>query len=243
MSEVAADLARQGDDDEALGYSLLVRLGAIWGAGTTAERLAITDELAAVARRSHDRQLDLTARSWRIGALLELGDPGCLAEQRVFAARAEGSELALHRHEAIVLKAMFATLTGRFDEAETHIDAAYELGEQPGIGRGDLRWLQRWSAALLRGRFDVADDVLAEMEGAGSPHFPLFHAVTAVQRGDGSEAAVRHLAEIMASGEQYLRWMGPLWLRFQAQAAARSKDPVLCEHARAAISPTSGSGR
>ncbi|MFB4262955.1 AAA family ATPase [Nonomuraea sp. GTA35] len=240
LTEVAADLARQGEDDEALGYSLLSRLGIIWAPGTTAERLAITEELSAVARRTGDDQLDLTARSWRIGALLELGDPRCLAEQRAFTTRAESSGLALFQHEAAVLEAAFATLTGRFDEADGHIDAAYDLGEQPGIGGRDLRWMQRWSAALLRGRFDVADTVLAEMRSGGSQHFPLYQAVTAVQRGGGSEAAMRHLAQIMAAGEQYLRWMAPLWLRFQAQAAARSKDPVLCEHARAAISPYVG---
>ncbi|MEV4176968.1 AAA family ATPase [Nonomuraea sp. NPDC049709] len=240
LSEVAADLARQGDDDEALGYSLLARLGAIWAPGTTAERLAITEELSSVARRRQDRQLDLTARSWRIGALLELGDPRCLTEQRAFVSRAADTDLALFQHESAVLKAMFATLTGRFDEADAHIDAAYELGEQPGLGRRDLRWIQRWSAALLRSRFDVAEGVLTEMERAGSRHFPLYDAVTAVQRDDGSEAAVHRLAEIMAAGEQYLRWMAPLWLRFQAQAAARSKDPVLCAHARAAISPYVG---
>lgn len=240
LSEVAADLARRGEDDETLGYSLLARLGAIWAPGSTAERLAITGELAAVARRTRDRQFALTARSWRVGALLELGDPRCLNEQRAFVAEAEESGLALFEHEAAVLKAMFATLAGRFDEAGTHIDAAYELGEQPAIGRRELRWMQRWSVALLRGRFDAADAVLAEMEQAGSRHFPLYNAVTAVHRGDGGETAMRHLAEIMATGEQYLRWMAPLWLRFQAQAAAVSKDPVLCEHARAAIAPYAG---
>ncbi|MEV0829687.1 ATP-binding protein [Nonomuraea rubra] len=240
LTEVAAVLARQGEDDEALGYSLLSRLGVIWGPGTTAERLAITEELSAVAGRTGDDQLELTARSWRTGALLELGDPRCLAEQRAFTTRAESSGLALFQHEAAVLKATFATLTGRFDEADACIDAAYDLGEQPGIGRHDLRWMQRWSAALLRGRFDVAVTVLEEMRRGGSPHFPLYQAVTAVQQGGSSETAMRHLAQIMASGEQYLRWMAPLWLRFQAQAAARSRDPVLCEHARAAISPYVG---
>ncbi|MEV0616319.1 AAA family ATPase [Nonomuraea sp. NPDC050404] len=240
LSAVAADLARRGADDDALGYSLSARLGMIFGPDTTAERLAITEELGKVARRNRDEQLDLTALSWRIGALLELGDPRCIAEQRDFVARAEQSELALFQHEAAVLKAMFATLTGRFEETDAHIEAAYELGEQPGIGRRDLRWMQRWSVALLRGRFDVAESVLSEMERAGSPHFPLYRAVTAVQRDDGSEAAMRHLAQIMAAGEQYLRWMAPLWLRFQAQAAARSGDPVLCEHARAALAPYAG---
>ncbi|MGR6920262.1 AAA family ATPase [[Actinomadura] parvosata] len=281
LTEVAADLARHGEDDRALAYSLLSRLGVIWSPGSTAERLAITEELSAVADRVEDDQLDLAARSWRVGALLELGDPRCLSEQRAFTSRAESSGLRLFEHEAAVLRAMFATLTGRFDEAETHIDAAYELGEQPGIGRHDLRWMQRWSAALLRGRFDVAETVLAEMEQAGSPHFPLYRAVTAMQRGGGDVQAatavrqngdsepepatatqrgrdteaqpatavqrggdggvvLRYLAEIMAEGEQYLRWMAPLWLRFQAQAAARSRDPVLCERARAAIAPYVG---
>ncbi|MGW0199795.1 AAA family ATPase, partial [Nonomuraea sp. NPDC003201] len=238
LSEVAAELARQGEDDETLGFSLLTRLGAIWGPGSAAERMAVTEELSAVARRSRDPRLDLTARSWRVGALLEMGDPRCLPEVQAFATRAEGAELALFQHEATVLRAMFATLTGRFDEAATHIDAAYELGEQPGIGRRDLRWMQRWSAATLRGRFDVADGVLAEMELAGSHHFPLYRAATAVQRGD--EGAARHLTEVMTPGEQYLRWMAPLWLRLQAQAAALSKDPVLCERARAAITPYVG---
>ncbi|MFC4015925.1 AAA family ATPase [Nonomuraea purpurea] len=238
LSKVAADRARQGADDETLAYSLLARLGAIWGPGTTAERLGITEELSAVARRTQDVHLGLTARAWRVGVLLELGDPRCLAEQRAFVADVEGSQLTLFQHEATVMKAMFATFTGRFDEAETSIGTAFELGEQPGISRHDLRWMQRWSAALLRGRFDDADAVLTEMERAGSRHFPLYHAVTAVQRGDGN--AMRHLAEIMAGGEQYLRWMAPLWLRFQAQAAALSKDPVLCEHARAAIAPYLG---
>ncbi|MBE1583191.1 AAA family ATPase [Nonomuraea angiospora] len=238
LSAVAAELARQGADDETLGFSLLARLGAIWGPGSAAERLAVTDELSAVARRNRDQRLELAARSWRVGALLEMGDPRCLPELQAFATRAEGAELALFQHEATVLRAMFATLAGRFDEAATHIDAAYERGEQPGIGRRDLRWMQRWSAATLRGRFDVADGVLAEMELAGSHHFPLYRAATAVQRGD--EGAARHLAAVVTGGEQYLRWMAPLWLRLQAQAAALSKDPVLCERARAAIIPYVG---
>jgi hypothetical protein len=240
LSEVAADLARRSADDETLGFSLLARLSAIWGPGSTMERLTITGELAVVARRTRDPHLELTARSWRVGALLELGDPRCLSELRAFAARAEESGLTLFQHEATVLKALFATLAGRFDEAATHIDAAYGLGEQPAIGRRDLRWMQRWSAALLRGRLDEAGAVLAEMRGAGSTHVPLYEAVTAVHRGDGGETALRHLAEIMSAGEQYLRWMSPLWLRFQAQAAAAAKDPVLCAHARAAIAPYTG---
>ncbi|WP_345572420.1 AAA family ATPase [Nonomuraea rosea] len=240
LSAVATERARRGADDETLGFSLLARLGAIWGPGTTAERLAITEELTAVAQRTREPQFELTARSWRVGALLELGDPRCVIEQRTFVADVEGSGLTLFQHEAAVLKAMFATFTGRFDEAVAHIDAACELGEQPGIGRHDLRWMQRWSAALLRGRFDEADAVLAEMEQAGSRHFPLYNAVTAVQRGGSGEAAMRHLAEIMATDEPYLRWMAPLWLRFQAQAAALSKDPVLCERARAALAPYAG---
>lgn len=239
LSELAAERARHGEDDQRLGFSLLARVSAIWRPGTATERLAITGELSDVARRGQDVQLELNARSWRAGTLLELGDPRCLAEHRAFLSLAERAGLPLFEHEAMVSKATFATLAGRFDEALPYIEAAFELGEQPGVRKEDLRWMQRWSAELLRGRAGEVDAVLAEMARGGSPHFRLCGRVTAVHRGDAS-AAVRHLAEIMAHGEQYLRWMAPLWLRFQAQAAALSKDPVLCERARAAIAPYLG---
>ena len=64
----AAVLARRGNDDEALAFSLWARHDAIWGPGTATERAALTDELMAVARRTGDPARRLSRRrcaGWR----------------------------------------------------------------------------------------------------------------------------------------------------------------------------------
>ncbi|GAA0923167.1 ATP-binding protein [Nonomuraea longicatena] len=246
MEEVAGELnalatsrARLGTDDQALGEALMTGLVAIWGPGTARERLAIAEELSAVAERSGDVRLRLQALSWRAACTLELGDPAHLSVHRALTELSERSGLPLFVHDAALSGARLALLTGDFAEVRRLAEVIRELGEQPYVGRDDLRWTQLCSVALLQGRFDELDTVLGEMREARSPHFPLYNAVCAVQLGD-ADGAVRHLAEIMAAGEPYLRWMAPLWLRFQAQAAALSKDPELCRRARAAIAPYAG---
>ncbi|GAA4096968.1 ATP-binding protein [Nonomuraea soli] len=229
-------LAEQATDDEQLTYALLSRLGAIWGPGTLDERGELLDRLAGIARRAGDGQLAVDVASWRFSALLERGDPRYAEAHRTVLARAE---LPVQQHEALIERRLVAALTGRFDEAQELALAAYELGEQPAISRDDLRWTQLWSVELLRGRHEEADAVLAEMEAGGSLHTGLFRAVTAVQRGEAARARAL-LAEVMAGDEQYLRWMSPLWLRFQAQAAALTGDPSLIANARAALEPYAG---
>ncbi|MEO5875874.1 MAG: AAA family ATPase, partial [Streptosporangiaceae bacterium] len=49
-----ASLARSGDDDDALSFSLWARHETIWGLGSATERVALTDEMMAVARRRSD---------------------------------------------------------------------------------------------------------------------------------------------------------------------------------------------
>ncbi|MFI6484158.1 ATP-binding protein [Nonomuraea sp. NPDC050663] len=229
-------VAEQATGDDHLVYALLSRLGAIWGPGTLDERGELLDRLAGIARRTGDEQLATDVASWRFTALLERGDPRYAEAHRTVLARAE---LPLQQHEALIERRLVAALTGRFDEAQELALAAYELGEQPAISRDDLRWTQLWSVELLRGRHEEADALLAEMEAGGSLHTGLFRAVTAVQRGEAARARAL-LAEVMTSDEQYLRWMSPLWLRFQAQAAALTGDPSLIANARAALEPYRG---
>ncbi|WP_232663316.1 ATP-binding protein [Pseudonocardia sp. TRM90224] len=236
LSVRAARRARDANDDPALAHSLMSRIGAIWGLGTAAERVAITDELAAVAARTADPGLELEALSWRIGALVELGDPGYLAAHRTFTAKAERSGLARFRHEAAGSEAMVATLTGRFDDARAAVDTIVDHGDRPGIGGAETLQVLRWAVALLQGRFDEVDALLEGMQAAGQRGVELMRATSAVQRGDADHAR-RHLAEVIASGTEHLRWVAPLWLRFQAQAAALTGDPQLCATARAALVP------
>ncbi|MFI6900011.1 ATP-binding protein [Nonomuraea sp. NPDC050394] len=239
LSGLAADRARHAGDAQALGFTLLARLSAIWRPGTAEERVALAEELAEVATRANDTQHLLHALSWRASALLELGDPAHTAADQDFLRRAERSGLPLFEHEAMVIRTRHALLQGRFDEARALSETTRELGEQPYVSGAELRWTQLLSAALLQGRFDEADALLAEMRAAGSPNLPIFAGVTAAERGD-AHGALNHLTRLMAGGEDLLTWMAPLWLRFQAQAAALSKDPELCQNAREAIAPHLG---
>ncbi|MFI9554135.1 ATP-binding protein [Nonomuraea endophytica] len=239
LSGLAADRARHAGDDQALGFTLLARLSAIWRPGTAEERVALAEELAEVATRANDTQHLLHALSWRASALLELGDPAHTTADQDFLRQAERSGLPLFEHEAMVIRTRYALLQGRFDEARALSETTRELGEQPYVSGAELRWTQLLSAALLQGRFEEADTLLAEMRAAGSPNLPLFAGVTAAERGD-ARGALNHLTRLMAGGEDLLTWMAPLWLRFQAQAAALSKDPELCQNAREAIAPHLG---
>ncbi|MEJ3655285.1 AAA family ATPase [Actinomycetes bacterium KLBMP 9759] len=236
LSVQAARQARDAHDDTALAHSLMSRIGAIWGLGTAAERVAITGELTAVATRTADLALELEALSWRVGALIELGDPGFLAAHRAFTAKAQRSGLARFRQEAAGSEAMVATLAGRFDDARAAVDAIVDHGDRPGIGTAEVRHVLRWAVALLQGRHDEVDALLATMQAAGQRGVELMRATSAVQRGNADHAR-RHLAEVIATGTEHLRWVAPLWLRFQAQAAALTGDRELCVAARAALAP------
>ncbi|MFI6293179.1 ATP-binding protein [Nonomuraea sp. NPDC050790] len=239
LSGLAADRARDEGDDQALKFTLLVRLSAIWRPGTAGARIALAEELAEVAAAADDTQHLLHALSWRAGALLELGDPAHTTADQDFLRLAGRSGLPLFEHEAMVIRTRHALLQGRFDEARALSEATRELGEQPYVSGAELRWTQLLSAALLQGRFEEADALLAEMRAAGSANLPLFAGVTAAERGDAA-GALNHLTRLMTGGADLLSWMAPLWLRFQAQAAALSKDPELCQNAREAIAPYLG---
>ncbi|MDA3645724.1 AAA family ATPase [Saccharopolyspora indica] len=236
LSAHTAVLARQGMDDEALGRSLLARHDAILGPGTAAERLSIIDEMRAVAQRTADRELGLHASQLRIGALLEQGDPRCLDELNAFAAEADRTGLARFFFESCWIRATFATMTGRFDDARSLIERAANLDEQPFVNSSRVGRHLRWACELRQGRFAEVDTLLAQLTDDDHPVLRLIKATSAVQMGD-LESALRHLTEITARSETYHGWFAPLWLRFQAQTAAASRDPELCERAREAIAP------
>ncbi|MCT2593271.1 hypothetical protein LHJ74_25765 [Streptomyces sp. N2-109] len=239
LSVRAVALARRSQDDHELGFSLLARHDAIWTPGTLRERQGLIEELAAVARRAADPELEVRASTLRLGALLEQGDPRCLDGHRSLVTRAQSTALPRCRHEALSSQGSVATLQGRFDEAQAFIDEAYALGEQAHIDHVDIWNHQRWALCQLRGRFDQADELLQEIGEDGHLDPRLIHATTAVQRGD-VEVALRYLRAASDASDACVPWLLPLWLRFQAQTAAASGDPQLCETARAAIKPFLG---
>lgn len=231
-------LARRGNDDEALGFSLSARHDTIWGPGTAPEREALTEEMEAVGRRTADHDLESYASSLRWVALLEQGDPRYLGQFRAFVALAERHDTPRMSSGSVVDQSIIAGLMGRFEEAMAHLDRL-KPGEHDHAEFTHMVQHIRWALLLRQGRFAEVDALLRQVGEIGYPRLRLIEAITAVERGD-HDLALRHLAEVEAQQEPYPRSYLPLWLRFQAQAAAISGDPVRCARARAALAPHTG---
>ncbi|MFE2940522.1 ATP-binding protein [Streptomyces sp. NPDC059255] len=232
-------LARRGEDDDALAFSLWARHDTIWGLGTAAERLALTDEMAAIARRTGDRDMEVHATAMRWVTLLEQGDPRFHAELRAYVALAERTGKRRFELGRAIDLSMAASLAGRFDEAEELLAEALEPWREH-APYGFISAHLDWALKLLRGRFDAAHAVAGALAGLGHPYPRLPAALTALERGD-TASAVRYLRETETGADPpFPRVFAPLWLRFRAQAAAASGDEALIDRARAALAPYAG---
>ncbi|WP_285793283.1 AAA family ATPase [Micromonospora sp. NBRC 107095] len=232
-------IARRGQDDEALTFSLWARHDATWGLGTAAARAALTAEIRDVARRTPDRETELWATALRWVALLELGDPGFFGEFSTFVNADRDGDLTRYRIAASVDSAIIAAFRGDFAEADERFAEITDIADPSHAEFGFMGHHLRWSRLLLEGRFAEADTLLDGLTSTDYPYRELLRAITAAERGDG-ETAVRLTAGIEAAAVRYPRPVSPLWLRLRAQAAAASADPQRCDAARAALAPHRG---
>ncbi|WP_049566983.1 ATP-binding protein [Streptomyces sp. SBT349] len=232
-----AVLARRGQDDDALAFSLWARHDAIWGPGTAAERQALTEEMITLARRSRDHDLEHFASSLRWVAMVEQGDPEYVTQLNAFLATVERVGLPRFRLSAAVDRCIIAVFQGRFEDAETHWERALEIGSQgdPHEHHEQFAASLSWQRLLLQGRFEELEGLRLEgAYGEEIPRMELLHGIAAAQRGD-VKAVERHYE--VARQQRYPRFVEAMWLRFQAQAAALSGDPARRGHARAALAP------
>jgi hypothetical protein len=230
-------LAHSGDDDDALVFSLWARHDAIWGLGTAAERVALTDEMTAVGRRVGDRELEHFGASLRWVALLEMGDPGYLDRYEAFVALAEREGMPLFAFASHVDQSIICTLTGRFAEAEDFLDLATGAVEEDQYVHFAYKAEHlRWTMWLLQGRYEELDDLHRTIADRGHPHPRLLAGISALEQGD-LDHALEHLE---AQRRPYPRAYAPLGLRLRAQAAAATRDPRLCEQVRAELAPHRG---
>ncbi|MFJ2474283.1 AAA family ATPase [Streptomyces sp. NPDC087659] len=238
LAGLSTTLARRGEDDDALAFSLWARHDSIWGLGTSEERLALTDEMAAVARRTRNRDMEFHATSMRWVTLLELDDPRYLDQLRI--ARAVAERMGVRRTDlgVSVDQCLVAALNGRFDEAEGHLAQVTDLGhEHSPFAFMALHIV--WGLRLLRGRFAQAEEVLGQLGPAGHPYPGLLEGITAAELGDRART-LRVVAELEALPEPFPRIFEPLWIRLRAQAAALSGDEALISSARNALEPYRG---
>ncbi|MEV0646450.1 AAA family ATPase [Phytomonospora sp. NPDC050363] len=236
LARTAVALAREQGDAETLGWCLLAEHDALWVPGCDAERIAVLDQLTAAARRAADGELEALASLLRTLALLEQGDPRSRAELDTFTALTDRTRLPRHRFMAVSRHGTMAALRGRFEEARRLMDEAHLLGERVGEVDHHRVWRdQLWALELLRGETDQALEV-ARTTTPGDPFVAVLEGITAAHRGD-AETAARHRPEVEALLSGMSPRFTPMLLVFQAQLAAASGDPELCEQSRRAIAP------
>ncbi|WP_223290856.1 ATP-binding protein [Streptomyces avicenniae] len=244
LSVRTAVRARRGGNDEALGFSLRSRHDAVWGPGTAAERVALTEEMIAVARRTADQDLEHFSMSLRWVALLENGDPAYVAQLADFIRAARRAKVPRFLLGAQVDECVVAIFQGRFEEAEKCRRQVADGGSFGTISppdselRGYLEHL-RWSQLLARGAYEELEEL---HRAAGRewthPCADLLEGITAARRGD-VRTAVR-LCDAAEARDDHARHAQALRLRLQAATAAATRDPARCARARALLAPLLG---
>ncbi|MFI9597170.1 AAA family ATPase [Nonomuraea sp. NPDC052265] len=225
--------ARQGGDDDALAFSLWAHHDIIWGPGTAGERVALTGELLAVARRTSDQELEHYAGALRWVAMIEEGDPRYLAQFHDYAAKGRSTDDAHLNVTTAVDASIVAALAGRFAEAESLMTGLSLDGRNQDFDV--MLDHHRWALLWLQGRVEEQEDVLRRLRSSRHPDRGLLEALTALQAGDVGTALRHHLA-----GAAVGRMTEPLWLRFEAELAAATRDRELAAGARAALLPYRG---
>ncbi|MFK4066200.1 AAA family ATPase [Streptomyces sp. NPDC029674] len=232
--------ARAAGDDDTLHIGLWARLQSEWGPRTAGGRRALAEELVAVSRRRGDRWTEHVAMSMRWVAALESDDPRFMADFHAMVAlgAADGStRLRLH---SVIDHSIVHALTGRFGEAAELLEASESMSSK---GANYYQYFvshHRWSLLVLRGRFTEARQLLDTLRAQQHPYVDLVEALAGLEAGERRSAPVPRPGA-GAGGDTVLhRSVTPLWLRYQAQAAAASGDPAWCDNAHAALVPYTG---
>jgi class 3 adenylate cyclase len=228
-SREAVEAARRTQDLGALAFALSARHYALCGPERVQERLAIAEEIVALAERASDRELALEGRAWRIVDLVEFGEPARAAQEiEVYAQLAEALRQPFWLWYAVQWKAMHAALTGRLVEGERLARQALEIGrraqeENAAHTFGVQAWVLHW----LRG--EIAEAVaLVERMVARYPAFPGWKYTLALLYAESGreDEARRELdpAALAGDREAFHPAYAPLFLALLAETCALLGD-------------------
>ena len=129
LSGEAMEMARRLDDSEALVTAFHARHWALTTPELVEERLAHSDEMLEVAHETGNWEMEFLAHNSRFHCLLELCDGRAMdAEIEAMTQIAELIRQPFYLWHTICLRAVRATLDGRFDDAEQFAGEALETG-------------------------------------------------------------------------------------------------------------------
>lgn len=230
-------IARNDGDDDVLGFSLWTQHDQLWGIGHAAERLALTEELAGIARRTGDHETEQYAVSLLWVATLELGDPSYYDRFRDFLAVVAEHPETMVAPAVYIDKNIIATFQGRFEEAAEYLEGYQYMPEADHFQYMDLHL--RWAMWQLRGDYEQLGDVRARCMAVRYPFPALLEGITAASRGDAVTAR-RCLAELDASREPMSRTVEGLMTRLRVQVAVATGDTASCARLHDELVPHAG---
>jgi DNA-binding CsgD family transcriptional regulator len=233
LSQEAVAVARAAGDDATLASVLSARHVALWGPTDAHERLAVADEIVAVATRLGDSELAVQGHAWRLVDLLELGRVAAADHAIADHARlARGLGQPLHIRDSALWAATRALLDGRFEDAERETQRALSLGKRAHDPHAEMFWwAQRYWLVLEQDAStrDIADLLDVSLELAERyRHVPAWRGKIALlhaRLGDRDAAAAvssQLSAERLAGLPRDAVWLGGLY--YLAEVAAFLSD-------------------
>ena len=194
LSEAAVDAARAAGDPDALLAALNARHVALWHPDGLGERLAVADEMIALAA-AHDRPEDeLQGRNWRAVDLWERGDtPAFEAELERYAALSGRLGLATFAWYVPMWRAALRILRGEGEAAQPLIAEAVAIGARAGDANAELcAGMLEFQRIVNERRFADFPFAFADAKIAGSPAGPAYRASRAWAAAElGRTAAAR----------------------------------------------------
>jgi len=229
LIEQAVELARRLGDPAALAYALDAMIPVIFWPENPEHRLALSDELIAVARQAGDRERGATAHYCRAMALLELGDlPGTKAALDACARQTEELKQPAQEWLVVVTRATLALFEGRFAAAEELMEQALALGQRAQPSDAVLSYrVQLFTLRRERHDLEGVEEVLVRAieEYPARPMFRCMLALLCAELGREQEAATM-LGELTRDGCAALpatnEWL--FSLGFLAEVAERVGD-------------------
>jgi class 3 adenylate cyclase len=201
LSAEAVDIARRLGDPATVAYVLDGRYAAVWWPENLEERLEIATDLVDMARKAGDKERELQGHHYRCLALLEGGDmDGVVSELESKARLAEELRQPAQRWYLESVRVTLATFQGRFDEAESMLPGAHEVGLRAEGAMADVyQTLQLYSLRREQERLGEIVDQLERTAGRFAT-YPVLRCILAqtyieLGRNDDAIRLLRTLAD------------------------------------------------
>ncbi len=234
-------LARTDGDDDTLGFSLWTQHDTMWGQGNAADRLKLTDELASVAKRIGDTEMEHYATSLGWVSSLELGDPRYYERFLEFVAVSARDDIPNMMLGSYTDQSIIASFRGDFERAEHMLEQTLLVSPRDNPHVHYMGHHLRWAQLNVRGRYDELAALRQSRitEGIDYPYPALIDGITAAQRGDVA-TAVRCRDELAGRGKPMPTTVSPIWMRLRAMTAALAGEHAEIDAVRAELAPYVG---